>query len=199
LYAAAILVVVLMHYEIGQTLAVTGWAPFALALFYAGLRWSLPDLRWQAYAIAALAALQCLSVNIVGAEQAVLAASVVIACLFAGQVLAPRAGRARPFFALLATSLTTVLLYFESSGSMLTVAWGIEGVALLAAGFLLRDRLLRLPGLALLLGCILKLFVWDLRHLDTLPRIFSFIVLGLILVGVSWIYSRFREAVSRML
>jgi predicted membrane protein DUF2339 len=198
-YAAAALAVVLMHYEIGRVLAVTGWAPFALALFYAGLRWNLPDLRWQAYAIAALAALQCLYINIVGAEQAVLAASVVIACLFAGQILAPRAGRARIFFALLATALTTVLLYFESSGSMLTVAWGIEGVVLLAAGFVLRDRLLRLPGLALLLGCILKLFVWDLRHLDTLPRIFSFIVLGLILVGVSWIYSRFREAVSRML
>ncbi len=92
-YAAAALAVVLMHYQIGQTLAVMGWAPFALALFYAGLRWNLPDLRWQAYAIAALAALQCLFVNIVGTEQAVLAASVAIACLFAGQILAPRGPR----------------------------------------------------------------------------------------------------------
>jgi uncharacterized membrane protein len=79
------------------------------------------------------------------------------------------------------------------------VPWGIEGALLLAAGFALRDRLLRLPGLMLLLGCILKLFLWDLRHLDTLPRIFSFIGLGLILVGVSWVYSRFREQVSRLL
>jgi uncharacterized membrane protein len=35
-----------------------------------------------------------------------------------------------------------------------------------------------------LLGvCILKLFLYDLRFLDTLPRILSFIVLGLILVN----------------
>ena len=79
------------------------------------------------------------------------------------------------------------------------MAWGGEGLVLLVSGFPLRDRILRLSGLALLVACILKLFLWDLRHLDTLPRIFSFIVLGLILVGVSWIYTRFRERVQRYL
>jgi uncharacterized membrane protein len=58
---------------------------------------------------------------------------------------------------------------------------------------------LRISGLALLLACILKLFAWDLRHLETVPRIFSFIALGLILVGVSWVYTRFRERVSKYL
>jgi uncharacterized membrane protein len=38
-----------------------------------------------------------------------------------------------------------------------------------------------------------------LRNLETLPRIFSFIVLGLLLVGVSWIYTRFRDQVRRYL
>ena len=89
--------------------------------------------------------------------------------------------------------------WYRVSGSLLTVAWGGEGLVLLVSGFPLRDRILRLSGLALLVACILKLFLWDLRHLDTLPRIFSFIVLGLILVGVSWIYTRFRERVQRYL
>jgi uncharacterized membrane protein len=91
------------------------------------------------------------------------------------------------------------LLYREVSGSMLTVALGAQGIALLAAGFPLRDRVLRLSGIGLLGVCILKLFLYDLRFLDTLPRIFSFIVLGLILVAVSWIYTRFRERVERFL
>ena len=82
---------------------------------------------------------------------------------------------------------------------MLTIAWGLEGVALLGAGFPLRERVLRLTGLAMLTGCILKLFAWDLRNLDTLPRILSFIVLGALLVGVSWIYTRFRESLQRYL
>jgi uncharacterized membrane protein len=59
--------------------------------------------------------------------------------------------------------------------------------------------MLRLSGLGLLLFCILKLFVYDLSSLDTVPRIFSFIVLGLILVAVSWIYTRFRDRVQRFL
>jgi uncharacterized membrane protein len=82
---------------------------------------------------------------------------------------------------------------------MLTVAWGIEGLILLGAGFALRDRLHRLQGLALLLVCSLKLFFYDLRNLDTPYRILSFIVLGIILLCVSWTYSRFREQVRRIL
>jgi uncharacterized membrane protein len=47
--------------------------------------------------------------------------------------------------------------------------------------------------LALLLLCILKLFLYDLRTLETLYRILSFITLGLILLGISWVYTRFRD------
>jgi uncharacterized membrane protein len=108
-------------------------------------------------------------------------------------------GRPAPVFSLLATTLLTLLLYYRISGSLLTMACGIQGVILLASGFPLRDRVLRISGLTLLLACILKLFVWDLRHLETLPRIFSFIVLGVILLGVSWIYTRFRERVAKFL
>jgi len=46
---------------------------------------------------------------------------------------------------------------------------------------------------------VLKLFLYDLRELETIQRIFSFIVLGLILVGVSWMYTRFRDRIQRYL
>ena len=59
--------------------------------------------------------------------------------------------------------------------------------------------MLRLSGLALFLICTVKLFFWDLRNLETLPRIISFIVLGLLLVTVSWVYTRFRDQVRRFL
>jgi uncharacterized membrane protein len=100
----------------------------------------------------------------------------------------------RTWTSLAGSGLLAVLLFHHVSGSLLTVAWGAEGIALLAAGFLLRDRILRISGLYVLLFCILKAFAYDLRNLETLPRIFSFIVLGLILVGVSWLYVRYRGA-----
>ena len=82
---------------------------------------------------------------------------------------------------------------------MLTVAWGIEGALLLGAGFPLRDRPLRLQGLALFLICTGKLFFYDLRALETLYRILSFFVLALILLSVSWAYTRFRDQLQRYL
>src|SRR5213078_4852866 len=97
------------------------------------------------------------------------------------------AGRTQ-WHALAATLLLSLTLYLRVSGSVLTIALAAQGIALLSAGLTLRHRALRLAGLALLFFCILKAFVYDLSYLETLPRIFSFIVLGLILVGVSWLY-----------
>jgi uncharacterized membrane protein len=95
--------------------------------------------------------------------------------------------------------LLTVLLAYEVSGRFLTVAWGLEGIALAGAGFALRERSLRLSGLALLGACVLKVFLYDLRELETLFRILSFIVLGLVLLGVSLAYTRFRDDLRRYL
>lgn len=100
---------------------------------------------------------------------------------------------------ILAALLTTATLFDEVSGGMLTLSWSLEGAALLTLGFVARDRWLRLPGLALLLTCIAKVFVYDLRNLETFYRILSFIGLGVILLAVSWIYTRFQEQLRKLL
>src|SRR5216684_1419616 len=213
LYSAAILAVVLMRFEFGRVLTVTGWAAFAVALLVFGQRWSNVDLRWQSYVLAALAFWRSWSTNFyvpdsfAGVSGRIATGAFVIACFYAAQLLIPRKPgektgleqHARTYYSLLAAVLLSVLLYYEVSGSMLTVAWGIEGIALLIAGFPLNDRVQRLTGLGLFLVCILKLFVYDLRHLETMYRILSFIVLGLMLVSVSWLYTRFRDRIQRYL
>lgn len=106
---------------------------------------------------------------------------------------------ARVLFSTYGTVLLTAFLWAQVSGKVLTMALGLEGLSLLAIGFPLRDRALRLPGLALLLGCVCKLFLYDLRNLESVYRTLSFIALGAILVGVSWIYTRFRDRLRRYL
>jgi len=175
------------------------WALVSLALVAASFQWDDPVMRVYAYIVAGLAFLRCWGLNLTTDAEPVMGAATAAACFYAAQLQAPRGRFARLYYSLLGTSLITILLGYECSGSVLTIACGVQGVALLAGGFPLRDRVLRLSGLALLMACILKLFLWDLRHLETLPRIFSFIVLGLFLVGVSWIYTRFREHVERYL
>jgi uncharacterized membrane protein len=92
-----------------------------------------------------------------------------------------------------------LLLFDAVQGRLLTVALGFEGAALLVAGFAARVRILRLSGLIVFLLCIAKLFVYDLRELDTISRILSFVVLGVMLLGASWVYTRFREKIRRLL
>jgi hypothetical protein len=171
----------------------------------------------QSYALAMLTFVRSWSTNfympdsLEGATARILIGAVVIASFYAAEFLSPRreACRAettspldlwsRTMFSLLATTLLTVLIWREVSGRVLTVACGIEGVLVLIAGFPTRERVLRYCGLVLFTFCILKLFLFDLRELDTPSRIASFLVLGLLLIGASWMYTRFRERIRRYL
>jgi hypothetical protein len=194
-----------------------GWAVLWLVLLAIGTRLGNFALRMQSYALAVIAFGRAWSFNlsvegqVAGLPVSIVTAVAVIASFYAAELLAPRApanmapgeglqgfeAYARFLFSWLGTLLLAALLFHEVSDKMRTVAWGIQGLGLLFAGFPLRERPMRFAGLLLLLVCVLKLFVWDLRNLDMPFRVLSFIVLGLILIGVSFFYSRFRERISR--
>ena len=72
----------------------------------------------------------------------------------------------------------------------LSIVWGLYACGLLIAGRVRRLLLLRVMGLALLSLTILKVFIWDLSALDRVYRIISFIMLGAILLVVSYFYQR---------
>ncbi|HEX3559520.1 MAG TPA: DUF2339 domain-containing protein [Pyrinomonadaceae bacterium] len=75
----------------------------------------------------------------------------------------------------------------------LSVVWALYGAGLLVAGRVWRLRLLRLMSLALLSLTTLKVFFRDLSSLDRVYRIISFIVLGAILLAVSYLYQRSQQ------
>jgi uncharacterized membrane protein len=198
LYTGTALAAALIYFQAAEPYRAPGWALATVALLLVGHRGEIPDLRWQSYTLAAVAFGACWAWDF-APSQSVLPAALAVACLYGAQLVARDGSRARLYYSLAAALLAAGLIFNRVSGSMLTVAWGLEGIALLAAGFPLNDRNQRLSGLALLLFCIVKLFGYDLRHLDTMPRIVSLIALGLILLAVSWIYTRFRERVQKYL
>lgn len=197
----------LMRLEVGRAHSGIGSMGAGLLLLWWGLRRTIPDLRWQAYLCAILAFLRAwsLSFSLTETPLRLAAGLLVTAGLFAAHRLAPwdalhRFERwARPIFALLGAALLAGVLYNQVSGPMLTVAWSIEGVALLVAGFITAERVMRFAGLGFFLFCILKLFFSDLASLQGLPRITSFIVLGVLLMAASWLYTRYREQLKRIL
>jgi hypothetical protein len=204
LYLPAVLFMVLARFELGSTWTVAAWAFFTLVLYAVGKLRDIADLRWQSFVIALFTFLFT-TLTLSRNQARILSTSLVIVSFYAAQILAPRsAGEvveryARAFFSMLASILLAILLSYEVSDGNLTMALAVEALALLGAGFPLRDRVQRLSGLTLFMVCVLKLFLYDLRELETVSRILSFIVLGLILVGVSWMYTRFRDRIQRLL
>ena len=106
---------------------------------------------------------------------------------------------ARILFSLLATVLLALLLAYQMDPRWLTVAWTIEAFGVLVLGFVLVERSLRIYGLALVLLCLAKLVALDMQGAETIYRILSFIVLGVILLLMSLGYTRYQHLVKRYL
>jgi uncharacterized membrane protein len=78
--------------------------------------------------------------------------------------------------------------YMYSAGLlMLAIAW-------LARGMTGGSKLLRMAGLALLTAVTLKVFLIDAAALSGVLRIFSFLGLGIALIGIGWAYGRVMAA-----
>jgi uncharacterized membrane protein len=90
------------------------------------------------------------------------------------------------------------LQQFEQSKQFaLTALWGLYGAGLLGAGIWRKKRLLRIAGLLLLVVTILKVFLYDLSSLDRIYRIISFMVLGVILLIVSFVYQKLMRSAEK--
>ncbi|HZC65243.1 MAG TPA: DUF2339 domain-containing protein [Candidatus Dormibacteraeota bacterium] len=68
--------------------------------------------------------------------------------------------------------------------------WLIYGAALMAAGLWKRSAFLRWQALVLIAFTVGKVFLYDVSALDKGYRIVSFVALGAVLLGVSFIYQR---------
>ncbi|HEX8069474.1 MAG TPA: DUF2339 domain-containing protein [Pyrinomonadaceae bacterium] len=79
----------------------------------------------------------------------------------------------------------------------LSVLWALYGGAMLVVGLARRNRLLRLLALLLLGLTTAKVFFVDLSSLDKVYRIISFIVLGAILLAVSFLYQQRQQRAAR--
>lgn len=109
------------------------------------------------------------------------------------------AGRKMPDSAMVAAGATAALL-LAMAGFDLTVrdfvsaTWLGLALALVAAGIRIPDKALRLAGLILLTATILKVFLLDAAQLQGVLRIFSFLGLGIALIGMGKLYGTVLRA-----
>src|SRR5207237_193996 len=68
--------------------------------------------------------------------------------------------------------------------------WMAYGAMLMVVGFFRRSAFVRWQALLLIAVTIVKVFVYDVSQLDRGYRIVSFIVLGVLLLAISFVYQR---------
>lgn len=189
----------------GAALA-AAWASEAGALVELARRRGERLAAWGGLAFGALAALYTLATiapptGLGGGEVALGEAAVALASLAslawrARRLAAPgsrgrdAAGLAAAGAGLYMASLAVVTL--PNGQVALSALWGATGVLALVCGLRLSLPALRNAALGLLLATIAKVFLYDLSTLESIARVVSFMVLGLLLLAGAFAYQRLR-------
>jgi uncharacterized membrane protein len=84
-----------------------------------------------------------------------------------------------------------------AQGLSLSVVWTLYGGAMLLYGHARKNRLLRIMALVLLTATAFKVFFRDLAALEKFYRIVSFLVLGAILLAVSFLYQQKQRGAAK--
>jgi uncharacterized membrane protein len=101
------------------------------------------------------------------------------------------------FFA--AFALEVGSLAVKLSSGHITIAWSLLGLAVFLFALAVGERSFRLAGLALLLVSVVKILLMDVWKLSPSDRYTTLIVLGLALLAVSFLYTRFSGVIRRYL
>lgn len=84
----------------------------------------------------------------------------------------------------------------ESYKLGLSILWGIYSLFLIALGIRRKQKHLRIGAIALFAVTLIKLFVYDISHLETIPKTIIFISLGLLLLIISFLYNKYKHIIS---
>lgn len=219
-------VVALLYYQLAPQWIIAGWALTAAALVVAALIFDQEVFLEQTVLLTAGTLVRGLAHNIFGSSyftsegwsgkfsiialtSALLFATLPIAFrirdryreLPRGSFLAHHLAARRPdqFLFFVPLLLVVITIGVKMDPGMVTLAWGIVGLAVIVLGLLASQRSYRLAGISLLVLCIGKILFRDAWQLDERSRYITFIVLGAALILVSALYSKYRDQVSRLL
>ncbi|HEU4903490.1 MAG TPA: DUF2339 domain-containing protein, partial [Flavisolibacter sp.] len=102
-------------------------------------------------------------------------------------------GQARTLLGSYALSLFVLFIGFQWSGIVVTLLWLLTAVVLFAVGVKLKSIALRMAAITLMGITLLKLLVLDSLTFSTIQKVIAYLVLGVLLLLVSFFYQKFRE------
>jgi hypothetical protein len=78
----------------------------------------------------------------------------------------------------------------------LSILWGIYSLFLIALGIWKKKKHLRIGSIVLFGATLIKLFFYDISHLDTISKTIVFVSLGILLLIISFLYNKYKHIIS---
>lgn len=205
-WAATGLLAALAWYEAPSVWLAVVWAAFALVLAAIDRRFEISDLRWQAHALAALAAIRVAAINLHnndnlhGVSLRLISVVIVILILYALSRLVRMTEEFRQrdihhIYSWTASAFATVLMWYELQPLSVAVAWGLFGLLLIESGLLRRSAQIRFQGYVAIGAAFVRIFFANLAVASTpgetiSPRILTVVPLAAI---IFFIYSQLEK------
>lgn len=78
----------------------------------------------------------------------------------------------------------------------LSILWGMYSLCLIALGIWKKKKHLRIGAISLFGVTLIKLFFYDISHLDTIAKTIVFVSLGVLLLIISFLYNKYKHIIS---
>ncbi len=78
----------------------------------------------------------------------------------------------------------------------LSILWGVYSLFLISIGIWKKKKHLRIGGFSLFGLTLIKLFSYDISHLNTISKIIVFVSLGILLLIISFLYNKYKHIIS---
>ncbi|WP_242094703.1 DUF2339 domain-containing protein [Aestuariivivens sediminicola] len=78
----------------------------------------------------------------------------------------------------------------------LSILWGVYSLILISLGIWKTKKHLRIAAITLFSVTLLKLFLYDIAHLNTISKTIVFVSLGILLLIISFLYNKFKHKIT---
>ena len=86
--------------------------------------------------------------------------------------------------------------FSQSYKLVLSILWGVYSLFLIGLGIWKKKKHLRICAIVLFAVTLIKLFFYDLSHLDTISKTIVFVTLGIFLLIISFLYNKYKNFIS---
>ena len=79
----------------------------------------------------------------------------------------------------------------------LSILWGVYALFLIVLGIAWNKKHLRITAFVMLAVTLIKLFIYDVADLPTIPKTILFVSLGLLLLIISFLYNKYKAIIFK--